>query len=57
MKSLPNSGGNAKLRGKLSRRMSCGCCVAQDFRGREAWRLAAKEIDRAPHNPSVKEHA
>lgn len=46
MKSIHHgtAGANAKLRGKLQRMLSCGCCVMQNFRPRERWKEAQKEI-------------
>jgi hypothetical protein len=46
MRSLPRSlkAGNLKLRGKLSRLMGCGCCVAQNFKPTEEVKLAEQEI-------------
>ena len=38
--------GNAKLNGKLSKLMSCKCCVVTNFTWRERWREAKKEIKR-----------
>ena len=44
MKSVPQGAGNSKLRGKLSRSMSCGCCVMENWKWRERVKEANKEI-------------
>lgn len=46
MKSVPTHIGNIKLRGKKSRLLSCGCCVAQNFKDKEREKEAAQEIER-----------
>lgn len=32
MKSIPTHAGNLKMRGRLTMKMSCGCCVAENFK-------------------------
>lgn len=46
MKSVPirNFAGQAKLRGKKGKLLSCGCCFVQDFRWDERIKQAVKEI-------------
>lgn len=46
MKSLPRplSVGNVKLRGKRQKGLSCGCCVAQNFKWSERVKEAIREI-------------
>lgn len=36
--------GNAKLRGKRIKLMSCGCCVVQDFRLSERVKQSKREV-------------
>lgn len=45
MRSFYGKAGNAKLRGKKSMLLQCGCCVARDFRLQELIRSQQKEID------------
>lgn len=48
-RSTPMPAGNFNLRGKLSRLLRCGCCVARDFREqfrlRDEGRMALQEIE------------
>lgn len=43
MKSHPRAG-NANLKGKKYKLLSCKCCVIQDFRDRDRNKQAKKEI-------------
>jgi len=45
MKSFYGNAGNVKLKGKKSKVLQCGCCLAQDFRLRELIRGKQNEID------------
>lgn len=45
MKSFNGNAGNVKLKGKKSKVLQCGCCLAQDFRLRELIRGKQNEID------------
>lgn len=45
MRSFYGRAGNAKLRGKKSMLLQCGCCVARDFRLKELIKNQQKEID------------
>ena len=51
MKSISHgkAGANAKLRGKLTHALSCGCCMMQNFKRRERWKEAAKQIKESNH--------
>lgn len=46
MKSLRRAGiaGNAKLRGKLGKVLSCGCCDLHNFKPQYRWQQAGTEI-------------
>ena len=46
MKSIHHgkAGANAKLRGKRQLLLSCGCCVLQNFKWKERWKNAEREI-------------
>ena len=44
MKSHPRAG-NANLKGKKYKLLSCKCCVIQDFRNRDRNKQAKKEIN------------
>lgn len=46
MKSLSIRGiaGNAKLRGKRTHVLNCGCCDLQNFKWKSRWKEAANEI-------------
>ena len=43
--SIRGVAGNAKLRGKKSHALSCGCCDLYDFRWEQRWKDAANEIE------------
>ena len=45
MKSAPIPCGNVKMKGKKTKLLYCGCCVAQDFRFTELLKQANKEIN------------
>lgn len=40
----PYPGPNCKLRGKKTKRLSCGCCVMENTKNDYFWNLALKEI-------------
>jgi hypothetical protein len=44
VKSLPTNAGNVKMRGKRTKAMRCGCCVATDLRPQELKRMHEKEM-------------
>jgi hypothetical protein len=46
MKSIHHgkAGANAKLKGKLSKSLSCGCCFMQNFKWQEKIKEAKREI-------------
>ena len=46
MKSIHHgkAGANAKLKGKLTKSLSCGCCCMQNFKWQERLKEAKKEI-------------
>ena len=44
MKSIPQGAGNCKMRGKLTKQMSCGCCQAVNFKWNVRVKEALKEI-------------
>lgn len=46
MKSIHHgkAGANAKLKGKLSKDLSCGCCTMQNFKWQEKVKEAKKEM-------------
>ncbi len=52
MKSRRRGGiaGNVKLRGKLGKMLSCGCCDVQNFKPKYFWKLAEKEL-KGPREP------
>lgn len=45
MKSAPIPCGNVKMKGKKTKLLSCGCCVAEDFRFSELIKQAKKDIE------------
>ena len=49
MKSIHHgkAGANAKLKGKLSKDLSCGCCTMHNFKWQERIKEAKKEIKSA----------
>lgn len=47
-----NIGGNIKLRGKLSRMLSCRCCDAYNFKPGYFRKLAEKEAKNSKSDPS-----
>lgn len=49
--SIRNFAGQANLRGKLSKRLSCGCCEVIDFRWEQRLKEAANEIAFGFRNP------
>lgn len=38
------AGANSKLKGKLTKSLSCGCCVLQNFKWSEKVKEATKEV-------------
>lgn len=45
MKSMAGNAGNVKMKGRLHKLMSCGCCVCSDFRQKYNVELMTKEIE------------
>ena len=45
MKSIPQGGGNVKMKGKTTCRMNCGCCQAVNFRDKVNEQSMKDEIE------------
>jgi hypothetical protein len=50
MKSTPQNVGSLNLRGKKTRLLRCGCCIAYNYKERELKREHLKEIKKEKAN-------